>query len=233
MIPAGQRRRVIRGHSMRMTINISIMVLFCGLCLITGTSSVLAQSSSKGSETTGATGIKPLGSGEPIDYYNSERMAAQNTPSNLIQEQTPLATNECLQRVVPPMSTTAIPFVYDGQPQSINVAAGPAPTRLFVSTAPGYDPLNKMAQGAHADFVSPCHVMANIPPVCNAGVCTPDRDNENALVLTDISADLAAMGKLPGCVLAAGQTYYLNLQNQGKTPLCTSFAQGQNCAPCP
>jgi|GEM_PF-4689284 len=210
---------------MRLMINMLVLVLFCSA----GFPGVAAAQSSGGTEGTGATGIKPLGTGEPIDYYNSQRMREKSISSNLIQEQTPLPSGECVQRVVPPLSTTAVPFIYDGKPQSINMAPGQNVTRLFVSTVPGYDPLNKMAQGPHADFVSPCHAQANLPQVCKDGICTPDPDNQNTLMLIDAAAPMPTP---PACVLITNEIYYMNIQNQTQIPLCASLGMGAECAPC-
>ena len=177
-----------------------------------------SSSKSKTSEMGGMSVVKPLGSGEPIDYYNSATIRAQSVQQNLTQEYELLQPGQCQQRILPPHSTTAIPFTYDNRYSNINVAAGGV-TRLFISSVPGYDPLNRLAPSVQNDFASPCHAQANLPG--------SDPHNQNSLSLTEAGAS----GQ-QGCMLRRGETYYLNIQNQGKAPLCASFGSDTACGSC-
>lgn len=212
-----------------------ICVLVCAGTAHVGTAQ--AQSSRNSGEQGDGLGtvIKPLGSGEPIDYYNSERIAGgQVVQNNLIEEQTPIPAGVCFQRVVPPNSTTVIPFIFDGQRTAINIAPGKGVTRLFISAIAGYDPVNRLAPGPHNDYASPCHLQTNLPATCDKDGknCKPNRYNQSAVQLMDVNEAMAAPEIYPECVLVTDQTYFLNIQNQTKTGLCASLGMGLECGAC-
>lgn len=177
----------------------------------------------------------PIGTSDVIDYSRTSETVQRDVQPNLTQETDPIEPGECVQRTIPPNSTTSIPFTYGGGSTNMNVPEvdGQGVTRMFVSSMPGYDPLNRLAPGAGNDFYSPCHAQANLPDICDESSCVPDPNNENTINIRDaetVAAD--PTGNAGQCPLVPGTRYYVNIQNQGSSPICTSVGNGTSCPPC-
>lgn len=192
-------------------------------------------SSSSGEGAGGVSAAAPpIGSGEPVDY--TQTMTSQYAPHvqpNFNEEATLFQPGQCIQKIIPANSAIALPFVYDGKANAMNVAAGSGAARLFISNMVGYDPQGKQPFGLQTDFQSPCHAQANLPQECKNGVCTPHPYNQNSLSLMDVQTvadDAGAHYK--SCPLTPGETYYLNVQNHSIAPVCVSIGNNAACGGC-
>lgn len=177
----------------------------------------------------------PIATSDVVDYSTASANTTQDVMPNLTQESQRLPAGQCAQRTIPPGSTTSIPFEYNGTNSAMNVPAvqGQGVTRTFISTMPGYDPMSRLSPGVQSDFYSPCHSQANLPEHCGESTCTPDPYNENSINMMNadtVSAD--PQGNATQCPLVPGQRYFINIQNQGSTPICTAVGNGTNCPPC-
>ena len=177
----------------------------------------------------------PIATGDTVDYSQVSETTRQDVAANLTQETERLQPGQCAQRTIPPGSTTSIPFEYDGSNSSMNIPAvqGQGTTRAFISSMPGHDPMSRLAPGARNDYYGPCHAQANLPENCGESTCTPDPYNENSINMTSAeTASANPQANAANCPLVPGQRYFINIQNQGNTPLCTAVGNGANCPPC-
>ncbi len=137
-----------------------------------------------------------LGTGEPVDYSNASESLKKHVQPNLTQESGKLAAASCNTRSIPAGSTTAVPFVFDGN-TSFTVAPGQGPVRTFVTSAPGFDPSQQI--NPDGEFYSSCHSIANKPPICysygdGGEYCYPDPENENVLNISTAEHMLSGSG---------------------------------------
>ncbi len=179
--------------------------------------------------------VAPVATSDVIDYSQTSENTRQDVASNLTQETQRLQPGQCAQRTIPPGSTTSIPFEYDGTNSSMNVPQvdGQGVTRTFISTMPGYDPMSRLSPGAQTDFYSPCHAQANQYEDCGDGSRCLSTYNENGINMMNADAVSAnPQGNSNQCPLVPGQRYFINVQNQGTTPICTAVGNGTTCPPC-
>ncbi len=194
-----------------------------------------APATPAGNAIQSAPAAPPIATGDTIDYSKVSENTRQDVAANLTQETQRLQPGQCAQRTIPPGSTTSIPFEYDGTNSSMNVPAvdGQGVTRTFISSMPGYDPLSRLSPGTQSDFYSPCHAQSNQYVDCGEGARCPAPHNENSINMMNNNAVAAnPQGNVAQCPLVPGQRYFINIQNQGSTPLCTAVGNGTNCPPC-
>jgi hypothetical protein len=216
-------------------------------CNITDTGDHVCGNGAQGSQQTppptpGGQAIQssppapPVAMGDVIDYSQTSTNTQRDVASNLTQESTRLQSGSCAQRTLAPNSTTSIPFVYDGSNSSMNIPqTGPqgGVTRAFISTMPGFDPQSRLAPGELTDSVSPCHAQANLYEPCGDGDMCLSYNNENSINMMHAeTVQTNPSGYSNQCPLVPGERYFINIQNQGSSPICTAVGNGTNCPPC-